>query len=137
MDEKRHGESQNMTPVTDVEIAREWADILEEREARRTGLTLREVRSIVARRTGVPEGKLYSLRRGRLKDIANRWLTKLGEGVIEALQSELRHVEHELQTLRQIGVHPDSDEMRSVLASREKVRAALNLPAALNGGGDV
>ena len=114
-------------PPNDVAIAAEWADILERREAKRTGMTLREVRPIVARRVGVPEGKLYSLRRGRLKDIAHRWLTRLGEGVVEALQNELRHVEHELQTLRQIGAHPDSDEMRSVLASRAKILAALNL----------
>src|SRR5689334_7135261 len=109
MDTKCPPECQKMP--SDVTLAQDWADILETRESKRTGMTLSEVRPIVARRTGVPEGKLYSLRRGRLKDIANRWLIKLGEGVVEALQSELRHVEHELQTLRQIGVRPDSGEM--------------------------
>jgi len=58
----------------------------------------------------------------------SEFLRRLGRGVIDALQAELRAVEHELAILTQIGAHPDSGEVLSALASREKIRAALNLP---------
>ena len=133
MDRNCRPEGQKVTPAQDVALARDWADILETKEARRTGLSLDEARPIVARKTGVPEGKLYSLRRNRLKDIGRHILLRLGEGVIRELQVELRHIEHDLQTLRQIGADPSSGEMFSLLASRAKVREALGLdPASAN-----
>jgi len=116
-----------VTPADDIALARNWADILEEREARRSGVSLDDARSAVARKTGVPEGKLYSLRRNRLKDIARHILLRLGEGVMRELQAELRHVEHDLQILRQIGADPSGGEVLSLLASRAKIREALGL----------
>lgn len=118
-----------MTPADDVAIATDWAEILEHRERRRTGLPLEAVRPIVSRKTGVPEGKLYSLWRGRLKEFPRRFLLRLGEGVLRELQLELQRVEHDLSTLRQIGSHPDSGETLSLLASRKKIREALGLDA--------
>ena len=119
-----HSEGQS---VTDAAIARDWAEILEEREARRAGVSRAEARPIVARKTGVPEGKLYSLRRNRLKDFPRYLLQRLGQSVIRELEAELRQVEHDLQTLTQIGAHPDSGETLSLLSSRRKIREALGL----------
>lgn len=127
MDENCQPASQKVSAVEDVRLARTWADILEEREARRAGVSIDDARPIVARKTGVPEGKLYSLRRNRLKDIARHILLRLGEGVMRELQAELRHVEHDLQILRQIGADPSGGEVLSLLASRQKIREALGL----------
>ena len=113
--------------MSDVEIAAGWAAALEEREAKRAGVSLRQAREVVARKTGVPSGKLYSLRRGRLKDIARRFVERLGDAVRGELELELRRVEHELQTYRQIGLGAGESEMQSALASRARIRAALGL----------
>jgi hypothetical protein len=135
MDDKRQPERQQVTAAQDVAVARDFADILEERVAKCGGLTRAQARLVVARSTGVPEGKLYSLRRNRLKDIGGHILRRLGEGLINELQAELRHVEHELHIRTQIGARIDSGETLALLASREKIRAALNLPASGDGGG--
>lgn len=127
MGEKCHREGQKVSAVSDVNLARDWAEILEAREARRAGVSIDDARPIVSRKTGVPEGKLYSLRRNRLKDIARHILLRLGEGVLHELQAELRHVEHDLQILRQIGADPSGGEVLSLLASRSKIREALGL----------
>lgn len=123
----RHPECQSEPPMSDVEIAAGWAAALEEREAKRAGVSLRQAREVVARKTGVPSGKLYSLRRGRLKDIARRFVERLGDAVRGELELELRRVEHELQTYRQIGLGAGESEMQSALASRARIRAALGL----------
>lgn len=136
MDEKCHPERQKVSAVRDVSLAADWAGFLEQRVADRDGLSLADARPIVARRTGVPQGKLYSLRRKRLKDIANHILVQLGEGVKRELEAELRQVEHDLQICRQIGERPDSGEVLSLLASRQKIKKALghSLPVAPDDG---
>ena len=116
-----------MTPASDVALAREWAETLEDRESRRHGISVQEARPIVARKTGVPTGKLYSLRRDRLKDVGNSILQRLGMALIRDLQTELARVEHDLQTAIQIGLDRHGGEVQSLLASRQKIRAALNL----------
>lgn len=130
MDRNRHPEGHKVTAASDVALAGEWAELLEERTAKTRGVSLEDARSIVARDTGVPTGKLYSLRRRRLKDIGRSILTRLGEGVIRELQTELRRVEHELHVRTQIGARPDSGETLSLLADRQKIREALGLPLA-------
>lgn len=127
MDRKCQPEGLKVSAVSDVSLARDWAEILEDRTARRSGVSIKQARPIVARKIGVPEGKLYSLRRNRLKDIARHILVQLGEGVIRELEAELHRVEHDLQTLKQIGARPDSGETLSLLASRQKIREALGL----------
>ena len=132
MDEKCHPEGQS---VTDVSLARDWADILEEKEVRRSLVSRSEARAIVARKTGVPEGKLYSLRRNRIKDIGRVFLNRLGASVIRELQLELARVEHDLGIINQIGGHTDDGETLSLLASRQKIREALGLDSDLPDGG--
>ena len=132
MDRNRPPEGQS---VSDVSLARDWASILEEKEARRLHLSRSEARTVVARKTGVPEGKLYSLRRNRIKDIGRTFLNRLGAGVIRELQQELARVEHDLQIINQIGVGVDNGETLSLLASRQKIREALGLVSDLPDGG--
>lgn len=116
-----------MPSVADVSLARTWAEALEDREAKRQGRSVSEVRNDVARKIGVPAGKLYSLRRNRLKDVSNRILTALGQALRNELQTELLRVEHDLQITTQIGEERYSGEVQTLLARREKIRAALDL----------
>lgn len=119
---------------SDLALAEDWASILEDREASRSGGTISQARPAVARKTGVPEGKLYSLRRKRLKSVTRGILAGLGGALIDELQAELRRVQHDLEICNQIGERADSGEVQSLLASREKIRAALGLDASNEGG---
>lgn len=134
MDRNRHPEGQEVSALMDVEIAEDWVDILETVAARRAGLSRAEARPALARRIGVPQGKLYSLARRRLKDVSNRLLNKIGNGLIAELQAELARVEHDLQIRTQIGDRPDSGEVLSLASRREKIREALGIAAPEQGG---
>ena len=124
MDEKRTTEG---LKVSAVDQARVWARDLEDREARRTGAPLAVVRNNVARKAGVPPSKLVSRRKNRLKDIGVAVYEALGRAVINQLEAELRHAEHQIQVYRQTGVDPSSSEMQSALGRAAKVREALGL----------
>ena len=124
MDRNRHPEGQS---VTDVTLAREWAAILEEREARRGGVSRTVARNVVARKTGVTAGKLYSLARDRIKTIDNSMLRGIGGALIRELQHELTRVEHDLAIHTRIGDRADSGEVLSLASRREKIRDALGL----------
>lgn len=103
-------ECQEVSAACDVALARTWAEALEDREARRAGLTVDEARAIVARKTGVPEGRLYSLRRGRLKEVGRYIIDRLGAVLIAELQADLRRIEHDYHTLVQTGApSPDGE----------------------------
>ena len=134
MDNIRHPEGQDVSAQSDVAIAEDWVEILETVEARRLGVTRAEARPKVARDLRVPEGKLYSLARRRLKDISNRMLRRIGEGLIRELQAELARVEHDLQIRTQIGARPDSGESLTLATRREKIREALGLVPSERGG---
>ena len=134
MDRNRPPEGQSVTPATDVTLARNWAAILEEREARRGGVSRTDARKVVARKAGVTPGKLYSLARNRLKEVSNATLRGIGGALVRDLQNELARVEHDLAIHTQIGVGIDNGETLSLLASREKIRAALGLSAPDQGG---
>lgn len=124
-----------MTAVDSLREAHDWAELLEKNEARRTGLTRAEVRPIVSRKTGVPESKLYSLWRRRLKDTGS-WKERLKAAVVRELQEELARLQHEKGLLTQSGAHPSSGAVAAVAQDIAAVRLALGLPASSNGGGD-
>ncbi len=115
-----------MTAVESVREAREWAELLELNEVRRTGLTRADARSIVARKVGVPASKLYSLWRNRLKDTGS-WKDRLRAAVVRELQSELARLSHEQALIAQTGVDPRSNETAANLADIASVRIALGL----------
>jgi transcriptional regulator with XRE-family HTH domain len=116
------------TAEASVDRAREWSTLLENREAFRTGRSLKEARKEVARREGVSPGTLENLRRGRLKTIATHWYERLRGALIRELMMEVRRLEHEITILNQTGVDPRSDEVASVVADLARVRQALGLP---------
>lgn len=116
-----------MTSVAYLDRAEKWARLIEDKEAARTGRPLKEARTTVARRIGVAPGTMENLRKGRLKAIAAHWYDRLRAGVIAELESELRHVEHEIQIARQSGLDPASGEAHALLASEARIREALGL----------
>lgn len=117
-----------MIATTYVDQARDWTRTLEDREAARSGATLREVRPVVARHAGVMPGTLENLRNGRLKSIAAHVYARLRAAVIRELENEVRHLEHELISLRATGADPRENEVAAVVANLAQVRAALGLP---------
>ena len=124
MDRNPHTLGRKMSAV---ETARDWARILENHEKNRTGVPMNVARSTVARRIGVPPSKMTSLRKNRLKDIGVAVYEALGRAIINQLEAELRHAEHEVQVCRQIGADPSDGEMQSALGRAAKVRDALGL----------
>lgn len=117
-----------MTSAAYLERARGWVRTLEDREAARNSHPVSEARPSVARRTGISPGTLANIRNGRLKAIAVHVYDRLRAAVIRELETEVRHLEHELQLLRTAGVDPREGEMEEVVASLAKVREALGLP---------
>lgn len=120
------------TAARDVRQAAEWSTLLENREAARSGIRVVDARRTVARRVGAMPGTLENLRNRRLKGIAAHIYDRLRARVIRELESEMRHLEHELHILKQTGVGPSDRETEAVVASLAKVRQTLGLP---NGGG--
>ena len=110
-----------------VDTARDWAKILENREANKAGVPIDVARNNVARRAGIPPSKLQSLRKNRLKDIGVSVFEALGRAIIRELEAELRHANHEIQILQQTGTDPGCGEMQSALGRIEKVREALGI----------
>lgn len=110
-----------------LERARDWTKTLEDREAARSGISLREVRPKVARQIGVSPGTLENVRNGRLKAIAVHIYDRLRGAVIRELEAEIVRLEHELQILRTTGLDARDDEVAAVVASLAKAREALGV----------
>jgi hypothetical protein len=82
---------------------------IEDLEARRSGRPVLKVRGTVAQRLHAGAGTLANIRKQRRKTIP-AWLMKnLGEHLVETLQSEIRALEHEIATARQIGLDHRDD----------------------------
>lgn len=116
-----------MSAVAYLDRARAWTKALEDEEVERAGVRLAEARVIVARRTSIAPGTLENLRKGRLKTIAVDVYDRLRASVIRKLESELQHVQFELQIARQTGLDPSSGDFQSALASEARLREALGL----------
>lgn len=125
-----------MTAVAYVDRARGWAKRLEDAEAARSGMPVADARKAVARRLAMSPGTLENLRKGRLKAVAAHWYDTLRAGVIRELESELRHVQHEIAVARQTGLDPASGEAHALLAMEARITAALGLSATTEEGGE-
>jgi hypothetical protein len=134
VDRDRHQNGRD-EPMRDVALAEDWTEALERLISRREHVPRSEARTIAARKAGVPAGKLYSLARGRLKDVSNSVLRGLGGALIRELQQELARVEHDLAIHTQIGDRADSGEVLTLASRREKIREALGLDAPDGQGG--
>jgi len=108
-----------------VERSRRWGRTLEDREAARHGVSIRQARDIVARRAGISSGTLETLRSGRLKAVAAHVYQRLWQAVIRDLHEELRRHEHELHLLAQQGLGPADREVEQVMAGISKIEKAL------------
>ena len=133
MDEDRHQNGRNMR--SDAAVAEDWTEALERLVAKREGVSRTEARPIVARRAGVPTGKLYSLARGRLKDVSNSVLKGIGGALIRELQYELARIEHDYQVHTQIGGRRDDGEAIALAKDRQKILEALGLTSDASDGG--
>lgn len=117
----------SMTSAAYVERGRSWGRFLEDREASRAGVPIRQARPSVARRTGVATGTLASLRNGRLKAIAAHVYDRLRAAVERELVAEMQALEHELQTLRQTGADPRSPQVAEAETHLAAARRALGM----------
>lgn len=124
-DSTRRGTTMNSAIY--IDRARAWGARLEDREAMRSGLPIKEARPIVARRTGVSTGALTNLRKNRLKSIAAHVYDRLRAAVERELQGELAALQHELAVLRQTGVDPRGPEVSEAEAHLAAARRALGL----------
>ena len=118
-------EQTNMQSTTYTDLARSWGRTLEDREATRSGVSVRDARKAVARRAGVSPGTLETLRIGRLKTVATHIYERLRAAVIADLQHEIRRLEHELEIARQSGMDPRCPEVAEVEKYLALARQAL------------
>lgn len=122
-----HDRSDDMTPESLAQQAREWAVELEER----TGQKLPDARETVARHIGVSPGTLERLRKRRLKNPGAFLYLKLQaairEAIIHGLQREATRLEAERHLLVATGADPRSDDFAEVAADLAKVRRVLGL----------
>jgi len=98
---------------------------LEEREQKRSGLSLADARRIVARRANVAPGTLENLRKRRLKSSDVGWYTRLRLLLIEELKQEMREHDREIKMLVALGADPRSDEMAQAEAGLKAIEKAL------------
>ncbi len=97
----------------------------EDREATRRGLSLLDVRPIIARVLGVSPGTLTNLKRKRLK--RSEYLKDaITSAFIRSLEAEVARITHEIELLRQGGSRADSDEImeaeRLLARAKELIR---------------
>lgn len=114
-----------MTAYTDVDTAQKYARLLENTEARRLGLPVREARESVARRLRSSPGFLQNLRNNRIKRIPSWLMDKLKEVFIAELQTEVQRLQHEIHLARQIGTRASDDEILAAETQIEAVKKIL------------
>jgi hypothetical protein len=105
--------------------AQSWARALEQSEARRLGVTVRQARARVARQIGTTPSALEHVARGRAKRITVEFFTRLQAAIVQKLQSEIAHAQHELHLARQSGVDPRSPAMAALEAETERATRQL------------
>lgn len=97
---------------------------LEDREARRLGVTVAAARANIARRLNEAPGSLENLRRARSKSPRFSLVEKVRQLFIAELSAEIQRLNHEIDMARQGGMSPDCDE---ILAAQTHIEAAKEL----------
>ena len=98
---------------------------LEDKEAKRSGLNVTEVRPIVARRVGIAPGTLENLRRGRIKAIKKHVYEWLIAAADRELRAEIARLEHERAILAAQAGSRTAVDLGEVEAHLAAARAAL------------
>ena len=104
----------------------DWAGRLEAREREKSGVRLKIARQAVARRLGIAPGTLENLARGRSKGVRDWVRDRIHAALIRETETEIRRLEHELETLRLVGGDARMAEMGEVAAHLATARALLN-----------
>ncbi len=114
-----------MTAYTDVSTAQKFARILENSEAQRLGLPVRQARARVAQRLRSSPGFLQNLRNNRIKRVPSWLMDKLKEAFIAELTTEIARLEHEIHLARQTGAGADCNEVFEAQAQIEAAKKIL------------
>lgn len=96
-----------------------FARAIEDAEAKRRGMKVKEVRPIVARTIGIPAGTLENLRRARVKGVRAFVFDRLREAYHAELQRQMRHLSDEIERTKPI-TGPDHSAVRAAEAVRGK-----------------
>ncbi len=116
-------------PVSDIPVASRMLTLLEDTKARRSGFTVQRVRRSFANRLSVPEKTLLHVRNQRRKSIPQFLMFGIRNLLIEVLQAEIRHLEHEIAIARQIGMDCREDAFEQAAASIDVARKLLETAA--------
>lgn len=111
--------------MSDSTTASEMVARLESLEARRSGRSIREVRLTIARQLKTGVGTLANIRKQRRKTVPAWLMRNIGSRVIEALQTEIRALEHEMEIVRQTGLDHREPEVCAAAASLASAKALL------------
>lgn len=119
---KHHLADDKMSVVALDEAARRWAGELEEREARRSGVSRLQARRIVARRTGLAPGTLENIKNRRTKGVRGWVLGVLQAAYVREIENEIARLSHELDMVRLGVLASDGDEILEMEAQRAALR---------------
>jgi hypothetical protein len=105
--------------------ARDWTRALEEKEARRRGLSVKDARAVVARKIGATVAALEHVGRGRAKRITVDLFARLRSLIIDELQREITAAQHEIEIARKAGLDGDCPEMAALEAGAAAARRLM------------
>lgn len=115
--------------VSDVLKASKLVTLLEDTEARRKRITVREARTGIARALRVPTKTLLLIRRQRRKSVQSFLLAGIRDRLIAVLQAEIVESEHQIAICRQIGLDCREDLFEeaaaSIVAAKEILARAI------------
>lgn len=117
-----HSSGDQMSVIAIEETARNWAAELESRESKRSGVSIRDARKIVARRMSVAPGTLENIRNRRTKGVRAGVFERIRAAFMRELEAEMMRLRHELEMARQCGL----DARESEVCAAETELAALH-----------
>lgn len=104
----------------------QWVEALERDCMQRDGVKLPEARVTIARRLGIAPGTLENIARGRKKSVAGWIEQKIKDAFSNALQSEIRRLEAELELVRARDGGIRDDALASADAALARARELVN-----------
>lgn len=116
-------------PVLDVPVAARRLALAEDTAANRKGVRVEQVRKGFARFLKVPAKTLENIRTGRRKSVPAFLMDGIRDVMIEVLQTEVAHLEHEIAIARQVGMDHREDTFEEAAASIATARALLERAA--------
>ncbi|MDR6953816.1 hypothetical protein J2X65_003179 [Ancylobacter sp. 3268] len=119
----------HLKPLRDEDYAAALVIRLEKAEAARTGLSVSEVRPIVARHVGLAVGTLENIRRRRIKAIKAHVYRTLLAAADRWLCAEIAKLEHERAVIAAQAGHSSTRDLAEVDAHIAAARAALGAEA--------